>query len=315
MDERELTEFVARLGEFRATLTVAEQRLLDALLVAAAEDDTGDVQGYGLSARAAKQAALAAIVALGIVGGTLAMPQGTALAAPQEQPTLNGNRGGSTQTSSTSTQTSRPATNAATTTNHTQTRSGGSSMQPHVTTSGGTGRHGGGLSSWQQDEILRQQELGRLQQQLQAQLRNPQGIASTVHDMQDVLNAARARRGDQWGQAGPSVSGDAARLQARLAELERQLQADLAALDRLTQSAQAGNYVPPPSSSSSASAPISVGHSPAGDLAPSPSPSAPPDSTAGAVAAIQQHIQQIQDLSTGLSTGYDLPDPSTDWTR
>jgi hypothetical protein len=83
-------------------------------------------------------------------------------------------------------------------------------MQPHVTASGGTGAYGGGLSSWQQDEILRQQELRRLQQQLQAQLRNPRATASTCDDVLDLLDAERARR-ERLAQAGSFMSGDAAR--------------------------------------------------------------------------------------------------------
>jgi hypothetical protein len=45
--EQERQDFARRLGEFRATLPPAEQRMLDAAVVAAfSPADQGDVQGY-----------------------------------------------------------------------------------------------------------------------------------------------------------------------------------------------------------------------------------------------------------------------------
>jgi hypothetical protein len=87
--------FVEKLGRFRAGLEPREQHLFDALLLAAANGGDGDVQGYRLPGAGAKHLALASVVALGIVGGTLSPALGgSGFAAPQEQPTLNGNRGG-----------------------------------------------------------------------------------------------------------------------------------------------------------------------------------------------------------------------------
>jgi hypothetical protein len=91
----EFAVFAEKLGRFRTGLEPREQHLFDALLLAAANGDDGDVQGYRLPGAGAKHLALASVVALGIVGGTLGpVLGGSALAAPQEQPTLNGNRGG-----------------------------------------------------------------------------------------------------------------------------------------------------------------------------------------------------------------------------
>jgi hypothetical protein len=120
----EFAVFVDKLGRFRATLGEREQHLLDAMLVAAAHQPEGDVQGYALSAASAKQLALAAVVALGIGAGTLVAPGGTALAAPLEQPMLNGNAGGGRSGGGS---TSGGTTNTQPTT-HTTTRSGGTNV-------------------------------------------------------------------------------------------------------------------------------------------------------------------------------------------
>jgi hypothetical protein len=95
--EAEFGRFVAKLGAFRRALSAEEQCLFDLLLLRAATADEGDVQGYLFGSVRAKHAALAAVFALGIVGGTLSPALGgSALAAPQEQPTLNGNLGTNT---------------------------------------------------------------------------------------------------------------------------------------------------------------------------------------------------------------------------
>jgi hypothetical protein len=88
------TAFIAKLDQFRGALTPEEQHLFDTLLLTAAQTPDGEVQGYGFGGSPARQLALAAVVALGIVGGTLSPALGgSALAAPQEQPALNGNMG------------------------------------------------------------------------------------------------------------------------------------------------------------------------------------------------------------------------------
>ncbi len=46
--ESERHAFVQKLGQFRATLTPAEQRMLDTVLVRAMAEGSGDVRGYGL---------------------------------------------------------------------------------------------------------------------------------------------------------------------------------------------------------------------------------------------------------------------------
>jgi hypothetical protein len=115
--------FVDRLGDFRASLDMRERRMFDRMLLAAASGAEADVQGYMFSATSAKHLALVAVMALGIVAGTLAPAMsGTALAAPLEQPTLNepmGTRGGTRPPS--------PGTGSGTT-----TPSGGSTITTNV---------------------------------------------------------------------------------------------------------------------------------------------------------------------------------------
>ncbi|HEY7064342.1 MAG TPA: hypothetical protein VII06_22890 [Chloroflexota bacterium] len=80
---------VTKLGAFRATLGADERDLFDALLLAAASGATDDVQAFAFSTLAARQLALAAVVALGIGAGTLSpFAGGTALAAPADPQSL-----------------------------------------------------------------------------------------------------------------------------------------------------------------------------------------------------------------------------------
>jgi hypothetical protein len=65
------------------------------MLVAAARGASGDVQAYAFTTLAARQVALAALVALGIGAGTLSPIAGrTVSAAPLDQQSLNVNTGG-----------------------------------------------------------------------------------------------------------------------------------------------------------------------------------------------------------------------------
>src|SRR5215211_7402880 len=88
-----LGAMVEKLAQFRGTLAPDERTLLDQLLLAASGPEA-DVQGYGIGPMMGKQLAVAVVLALGLVGGTLSGSLiGTAEAAPLEQPTLNGNMG------------------------------------------------------------------------------------------------------------------------------------------------------------------------------------------------------------------------------
>jgi hypothetical protein len=88
--------FVEKLGAFRGTLSEQERQILDAMLVAAAGGTLDDVQGYAFTTSAARQLALAAVMALGLGAGTLApLASGTAQAAPLDQQSLNVSAGGS----------------------------------------------------------------------------------------------------------------------------------------------------------------------------------------------------------------------------
>jgi hypothetical protein len=87
--------FVRKLGAFRGTLSEREQQILDAMLVAAADGASDDVQAYAFTTLAARQVALAALLALGIGAGTLSpIAAGAAAAAPLDQQSLNVNTGG-----------------------------------------------------------------------------------------------------------------------------------------------------------------------------------------------------------------------------
>jgi hypothetical protein len=98
----EAQAFVDRIRAHRRTLTEHDRQAFDALLVATASGAESDVEAYGFGSAEGRQLALAAVMALGLVGGALSAPlAGTAAAAPLEQPTLNGNMGGGTSGSST----------------------------------------------------------------------------------------------------------------------------------------------------------------------------------------------------------------------
>jgi hypothetical protein len=67
VDESELAIFVEKLGLFRAALSASEQRLFDSVLLAAAEAEEHEVQGYAAPGAARERVALRAVLALGIV--------------------------------------------------------------------------------------------------------------------------------------------------------------------------------------------------------------------------------------------------------
>jgi hypothetical protein len=86
--------FVEKLGAFRGTLSADERQMLDALLVAASGGAADDVQAYDFSLLAARQVALAAVMALGLSAGTLTPLAGSAaLAAPLDQQSISTNAG------------------------------------------------------------------------------------------------------------------------------------------------------------------------------------------------------------------------------
>ena len=86
--------FVQKLGAFRGTLSADEQQMLDALLVVASGGATDDVQAYDFSILAARQVALAAVMALGLSAGMLSpLASGAALAAPLDQQSISTNAG------------------------------------------------------------------------------------------------------------------------------------------------------------------------------------------------------------------------------
>jgi hypothetical protein len=93
----ETEAFVQKLGAFRGTLGEREQKIFDAMLVAAAGGgEAGEVQAYEYSALAAKRMAMAAELALGIGAVTLSpLTASSAGAAPLDQQSLNVNTGGS----------------------------------------------------------------------------------------------------------------------------------------------------------------------------------------------------------------------------
>jgi hypothetical protein len=68
VDDPELAVFVEKLGLFRAALSSSEQRLFDSVLLAAAEAEEREVQGYAVSGATRERVALPAVLALGIVG-------------------------------------------------------------------------------------------------------------------------------------------------------------------------------------------------------------------------------------------------------
>jgi hypothetical protein len=75
-----------KLRDLHTTLPAEEQRLLQALVVAACVPQLGDVQGYGLGWWEARQTAIAAAVALGLAVVSMGVPtSGTAQAAPLDQ--------------------------------------------------------------------------------------------------------------------------------------------------------------------------------------------------------------------------------------
>src|SRR5215211_2047783 len=99
----EVHAFVERIRAHRMTLTEHDRQAFDSLLVATANGAASDVEAYAFWGAGSKQLALAAVMALGLVGGTLNAPlAGTAAAAPLEQPSLNGNMGGGSRGSGSS---------------------------------------------------------------------------------------------------------------------------------------------------------------------------------------------------------------------
>src|SRR5215207_10098835 len=95
--ERELATFAAKVSAFRETLAPSEQRLLDGLLLAAIEE-RGEVEGYGFDRMMAKQAALAAVMVLGLAAGTIGAPLASpAHAADLAQPLADNMPTGSTR--------------------------------------------------------------------------------------------------------------------------------------------------------------------------------------------------------------------------
>jgi hypothetical protein len=162
--EAEFGRFVEKLSAFRGAMSVEERRLFDLLLLSAATADDGDVQGYLFGGVRAKHAALAAVFALGIVGGSLSPALGgSALAAPQEQPTLNGNRGG-TSTASTSTTTSSQRTGSSTSvsgpTVNARTQPRVDTSGPNVNLSGGGPRTNPGIQIAQGPQQLGGSHIG-----------------------------------------------------------------------------------------------------------------------------------------------------------
>jgi hypothetical protein len=86
---------VRKLGAFRGTLSERERRMLDAMLVAAASGASDDVQGYAFPTLAARQLAMAAVMALGIGAGTLSPLAGSVVqAAPADQQAVSYNASG-----------------------------------------------------------------------------------------------------------------------------------------------------------------------------------------------------------------------------
>jgi hypothetical protein len=87
--------FVVKLGAFRGTLSERERSMLDAMLVAAASGASDDVEAYAFMPLAARQLALAAVMALGIGAGTLTPFAGSAAqAAPLDQQAVSNPTGG-----------------------------------------------------------------------------------------------------------------------------------------------------------------------------------------------------------------------------
>jgi uncharacterized membrane protein len=180
-----LGAMVEKLAQFRGTLAPDERTLLDQLLLAASGPEA-DVQGYGIGPMMGKQLAVAVVLALGLVGGTLSGALiGTAEAAPLEQPTLNGNMGGGTSGSST-----RPSGGTQSTPSQPQAPSpnrgaggnvAGLTGSPGITVMGaplppthGPGPSAGGTIYGTNDPRAAALALQQAQQNIQNQIRNAQ---------------------------------------------------------------------------------------------------------------------------------------------
>jgi hypothetical protein len=197
MTDIQVDAFVQKLGAFRATLSAGEQQALDAMLLATAHGEASDVEGYAFRGASVKHLALAAVMTLGIVGGTLGPALGgSAAAAPLDQPSLNGNMGGGSSSSSgSSTQTPR--------------------QQPPTTQQTGTTARTGNTHTPASNPTGTNQP-GTLRDPLQEALRGIQPLGAPQAPRQPTLE-------QQLQQAQDDILRDAIRRQ-REAEIARQMQ-------------------------------------------------------------------------------------------